>query len=282
MSDRQKHHFDQHMAAIKAINVEAFKYLESISACNWSRNAFTTRYKSVKMIEKGMKNMSNMRVNQADLFEFEVDDDGDTFVVNLQQKSRLQYEEFVHQAYHVSTYAATYAPIFKAMPGYKQWETQPYLKPLPPPYRKMLGRLRHYKSKCQNVTQPPQEKSKGGRPRATPPASEAPPVTTLTTPTPATTSTLVPTSTSASGPSTSTTTTTTARAHKGKRKAATTSTAAAPSSSGVSTRAAKARQAATTTSTARKTKKTSSLAAITAKNDVVNSSQASTTAVTSA
>uniref|UniRef100_A0A803N9D6 Uncharacterized protein n=1 Tax=Chenopodium quinoa TaxID=63459 RepID=A0A803N9D6_CHEQI len=104
-------------------------------------------------------------------------------------KRRLQYEEFVHKAYHVSTYASTHAPIFKAMLGYKQWEAKPYPKTLPPPYRKMPGRpskkkrvkepgevqerqlvqrtkkqnrcsncggVWHNKSKCQNVTLPPQ------------------------------------------------------------------------------------------------------------------------------
>lgn len=116
-----------------------------------------------KMIENGLLKVSSMGVNQADLYEFEVDDENDTYAVNLQSKvcgcfrwsllgipcwhalacivkRRLPHEEFVHPAYHVSTYAATYAPIFRAMPGYKQWDVQPLPQPLPPPYRIMPRR----------------------------------------------------------------------------------------------------------------------------------------------
>ncbi|XP_021839581.2 uncharacterized protein [Spinacia oleracea] len=177
-----------------------------------------------KMVHRGLEKVTNMRVNEADLFEFEVDDGDDTFVVNLETKEcgcfrwslmgipcwhalacivkrRLRYEDYVHQAYQVSTYAATYAPMFHAMPGQSQWPKTPYVEPLPPPYRKMPGRpskrkrvkeagenkdkqlvkrvkkmnkcsrcggLGHYKSKCQNVPLPPSDKpkSKGGRPKS--------------------------------------------------------------------------------------------------------------------
>ncbi|KAL2943757.1 Anion exchange protein 2 [Bienertia sinuspersici] len=164
-----------------------------------------------------------MRIRQADLHEFEVDHGEDTYVVNLEtrvcgcykwsllgvpcwhalaciQLRRLNYEEFIHQAYHVETYAKTYAHAFKAMPGQSQWEITPYPRPLPPPHRKMPGRpskkkrakepgedkernevkrarkqnkcsrcggLGHYKTKCNNpiqTTTPP--KAKGGRPKS--------------------------------------------------------------------------------------------------------------------
>lgn len=265
------------MEAIKGLNIEAFKYLDAIPPCNWSRHAFGTSSKSgmllnnccesfnnvlrdarskpilslmewirryvmkrccakrnglksfdgvimpsvVKMIHNGLLQVSKMKINQAGLHEFEVDDDGDTFVVNLKNKvcgcyrwslmgipcwhalacivkRRLQYEEFVHVAYHVSTYAATYSPAFKAMPGHTQWDTTPQPHPLPPPYRKMPGRpskrkrvkepgedkekklvkrakknnrcsrcggLGHYKPKCQNVPlSDANTRNKGGRP----------------------------------------------------------------------------------------------------------------------
>lgn len=81
----------------------------------------------VKMVHKGLEEASNMRINQADLYEFEVDHKEDTFVVNLEtnvcgcyrwtlmgipcwhamaciQLRRLNYEEFIHPAYHVQTY----------------------------------------------------------------------------------------------------------------------------------------------------------------------------------
>ncbi|XP_021718906.1 uncharacterized protein LOC110686613 [Chenopodium quinoa] len=94
----------------------------------------------VKMIERGMKIVGSMRLTQADLHEFEVDHEGDKFVVNLETKTcgcyrrtlmgipcwhalaciakrRLNYEDFVHLAYHVATYATTYTPSFHAIPG---------------------------------------------------------------------------------------------------------------------------------------------------------------------
>ena len=40
----------------------------------------------VKMIERAFEKVPSMRVHQADLLEFEVDDDNDTFVVNLENK----------------------------------------------------------------------------------------------------------------------------------------------------------------------------------------------------
>ena len=117
----------------------------------------------VKMIERGQKEIYNMRLIQADLHVFEVQHDGDCFVVNLENKlcgcyrwtlmgipcwhalaclaqRRLDYEDYVHQAYHVATYARTYAPKFNAMPGQNQWEVTPYPQPLPPSYKIMTGR----------------------------------------------------------------------------------------------------------------------------------------------
>ncbi|KAL2925431.1 ATP-dependent DNA helicase Q4 [Bienertia sinuspersici] len=117
----------------------------------------------VKVIHRGLEEVYSMRVNQADLLEFEVDHDDDTYVVNLEtreysyyrwslmgipcwhalaciQKLDLNYEDYIHPTYHIQTYAATYAPPFKAMPGQKQWEVTPYPKPKPPTHRVMLGR----------------------------------------------------------------------------------------------------------------------------------------------
>ena len=117
----------------------------------------------VKMIHRGLEKVCSMRVNQADLLEFEVDQDYDTYVVNLEtwecscyrwtlmeipcwhalaciQHLGLEWEQFIHQAYHISSYAATYAPAFKGMPGIQFWEETNNPKPLPPPYRVMPGR----------------------------------------------------------------------------------------------------------------------------------------------
>ncbi|XP_021744639.1 uncharacterized protein LOC110710621 [Chenopodium quinoa] len=171
----------------------------------------------VKMVHRGLQESGSMRINQADLNEFEVDHGDDTFVVNLEtqtcgcyrwtlmgipcwhalaciQLKRLNYEHFIHPAYHVITYAKAYAPSFKAMPGQSQWEVTPYPKPLPPSHRKMPGRpskkkrvreqgedqerrnvkrakkknrcsrcggLGHYKTKCNNPVQQVVPKPKG-------------------------------------------------------------------------------------------------------------------------
>uniref|UniRef100_A0A803LPW9 SWIM-type domain-containing protein n=1 Tax=Chenopodium quinoa TaxID=63459 RepID=A0A803LPW9_CHEQI len=108
----------------------------------------------LKMVHRGLQQVSNMRVSQADLMEFEVDDLEYTYVVNLETKScscnrwtlmgipywhalayiqlrRLDIENFIHRAYHVETYTKAYAPTFKAMPGHQQWEVTPYPRPLP-------------------------------------------------------------------------------------------------------------------------------------------------------
>ncbi|XP_056692159.1 uncharacterized protein [Spinacia oleracea] len=63
------------------------------------------------------------------------------------QTRRLNYEDFVHPAYHVQTYAKSYAPPFRGMPGQTQWEVTPYPGPLPPPYRKIPGRPSTHKRK---------------------------------------------------------------------------------------------------------------------------------------
>ncbi|XP_021771784.1 uncharacterized protein LOC110735917 [Chenopodium quinoa] len=104
----------------------------------------------LKMVHRGLQRVSNMRVSQADLMEFEVDDSEDTYVVNLETKAcscnrwtlmGLDIENFIHPAYHVETYTKTYAPTFKAMLGHhQQWEVTPYPRPLPPVHRNLPGR----------------------------------------------------------------------------------------------------------------------------------------------
>ncbi|XP_010682476.2 uncharacterized protein LOC104897314 [Beta vulgaris subsp. vulgaris] len=122
----------------------------------------------VKMVERGLQEATNMKISEADLHEFEVDHEDDTYVVNLEQqqctcfrwqlmgipcwhalacmqKRRLNYEEFIHPAYHVQTYSKAYAPSFRAMPGQQQWDVTPHPKPLPPPHRKLPGRPSKHK-----------------------------------------------------------------------------------------------------------------------------------------
>ncbi|XP_010681440.2 uncharacterized protein LOC104896391 [Beta vulgaris subsp. vulgaris] len=142
-----RHHFNMHMEKIKAINVEAFNYLEKIPTCHWSRHAFSTSSKydmllnnccesfnnvlrevrskpilqlmewirryvmsrscakreglkkfiglimpsAVKMVNKGLEQVTDVRLSQADLHEFEVDHEDDTYVVNL-DKSEMQLQ----------------------------------------------------------------------------------------------------------------------------------------------------------------------------------------------
>ncbi|XP_021856243.2 uncharacterized protein [Spinacia oleracea] len=279
-----KWHFDSQMESIKLLSVEAYKYLNGIPPCHWSRHAFSTKSKSgmllnnccesfnnvirdarskpilsmmewlrryvmkrccakrnglkkfegvvmpsvVKMIDRASDEVSKCDVTQADVHEFEVDhiSTGESYVVNLVEKrcgcyrwelmgipcyhalacivkQRLNVEDFVHQAYHVSTYARTYAPAFHPMPGKHQWPTVNLAQPLPPPFRKMPGRPKgnkrikekgegeerelvirtkkankcgncggtgHFKKTCKNppMTPPNAPKSKGGRPRKRP------------------------------------------------------------------------------------------------------------------
>uniref|UniRef100_A0A803M658 SWIM-type domain-containing protein n=1 Tax=Chenopodium quinoa TaxID=63459 RepID=A0A803M658_CHEQI len=116
-----------------------------------------------KIVHRGLQQVFNMRVNQANLMEFEVDDSKDTYVVNLENKACscnrwtlmgipcchalaciqmriLDIEPFIHPTYHVATYTKAYAPSFKAMPDHQQWEVTPYPKPLPHAHRKLPGR----------------------------------------------------------------------------------------------------------------------------------------------
>ena len=53
---------------------------------------------------------------------------------------KLDYIDFVYEAYHVKTYAKTYGPRFHGTPGHKMWPTSTNPKPLPPPFRKISGR----------------------------------------------------------------------------------------------------------------------------------------------
>ncbi|KAL2897843.1 Retrotransposon-derived protein PEG10 [Bienertia sinuspersici] len=168
-----------------------------------------------------------MRVNQVDLHEFEVDHEEDSFVVNLEQKKcgcyrwnllgipcwhalaciqlrRLNFEDFIHHAYHVETYAKAYAPAFRAMPGQNQWEVTPHPRSLPPhskmpgtPSKKKrvkevgedkdreqvkrakrqnkcsrCGGLGHYKTNCINQSEPTNApKPQSGRPKSFPAAA---------------------------------------------------------------------------------------------------------------
>ena len=49
----------------------------------------------------------------------------------------------------MSTYAKTYAPTFHGMPSHRHWPTSQFHKPLPPPFRNMLGRPTKNKQKLE-------------------------------------------------------------------------------------------------------------------------------------
>ena len=123
-----------------------------------------------KMIEKNSKEIYGLRVIPVDVFEFEVDDDDKSYVVNLTNRTclcgswnligipckhamacilirKLDASEFVHEAYLVETYAKTYGPKFYGMPGREMWPTTTLAQPLPPPFRKMPGRPKLRKRK---------------------------------------------------------------------------------------------------------------------------------------
>ena len=105
-----------------------------------------------------------------DVCEFEVDDNDESYVVNLANRTchcgswdligipckhvvacivlrKLDANDFVHEAYLVETYRKTYGPKFYGMPGHKMWPTTTLAKPLPSPYRKMPGRPNKRKRK---------------------------------------------------------------------------------------------------------------------------------------
>ena len=92
-----------------------------------------------KMIEKNSKEIYGLRVIPVDVSEFEVDDDEESYVVNLTNKTclcgswnligipckiamayivlrKFDASEFFHEAYLVETYAKTYAPKFYGIP----------------------------------------------------------------------------------------------------------------------------------------------------------------------
>ena len=115
----------------------------------------------VKIIENNEKSCHGVRVIPVDVFEFEVDDGEESYVVNLTNKTchcgrwtligipckhaiacivhrKLDYTEFVYEAYHVKTYAKTYGP--RLMSGHKMCPTSTNPKSLPPPFRKMSGK----------------------------------------------------------------------------------------------------------------------------------------------
>ena len=133
----------------------------------------------VKVIENNEKSYHSVRVIPVDVFEFEVDDGEESYVVNLTNKTchcgrwtliaipckhviacivhrKLDYTEFVHEAYH----AKTYGPRFHEISGHKMWPTSTNPKPLPPPFRKMSGRLNKRKRKLEV------DEAKGGKKKA--------------------------------------------------------------------------------------------------------------------
>ena len=117
----------------------------------------------VKMIQNLSRNVMGLRVIPVDVYEFEVDEDDETYVVNLQtmkctcykwnllgipcthamaciSRRKLDFVPYVKEAYYVSTYVRTCSPIFHGMPGHKQWTSSKLARPLPPPFRNMPGR----------------------------------------------------------------------------------------------------------------------------------------------
>uniref|UniRef100_A0A803L207 CCHC-type domain-containing protein n=1 Tax=Chenopodium quinoa TaxID=63459 RepID=A0A803L207_CHEQI len=142
----------------------------------------------LKMVHRGLQQVSNMRVSQADLMDFEVDDSGDTYVVNLENKAcsynrwtlmgipcwhalayiqlrRLVIENFIHQAYHVETYTKAYAPTFKEMPEAREDKERKNVKRAKVQNKcSNCGGLGHYKNNCPT---PPIDKLEGqpGRPK---------------------------------------------------------------------------------------------------------------------
>ncbi|XP_057515640.1 uncharacterized protein LOC130797170 [Amaranthus tricolor] len=123
-----------------------------------------------KIIEKNAKEIYGLRVIPVDVYEFEVDDIEDCYVVNLANRTchcgswqligipckhavacivlrKLDAKDFVHEAYLIETYRKTYSPKFYGMPGHKMWPTTTLAKLLPPPYRKMPGRPNKRKRK---------------------------------------------------------------------------------------------------------------------------------------
>ncbi|XP_057526227.1 uncharacterized protein LOC130805469 [Amaranthus tricolor] len=203
--------FYREMNEIKNISVEAYEYLAAIPAKHWSRHAFSSRSKSGMLLNNCCESFNNVLVEargkpiislmewirryvmqrsaakreglsnfKVDVSEFEVDDDEESYVVNLTNKTclcgswnligipckhvmacivlrKLDASEFVHEAYLVETYAKTYAPKFYGMPGHKMWPTTTLAKPLPPPFRKMPGRPKMRKRKKEA------EEGKGGK-----------------------------------------------------------------------------------------------------------------------
>uniref|UniRef100_A0A803M6F5 SWIM-type domain-containing protein n=1 Tax=Chenopodium quinoa TaxID=63459 RepID=A0A803M6F5_CHEQI len=180
----------------------------------------------MKMLDRASEEVSNCNVTQVNVLEFEVDHltTSETYVVNLVERmcgfyrwellgipcyhayaciyrKRLNVEDYVHEAYHVSTYARTYAPAFHPMPGKHQWPRVDLPQPMPPPFRKIPGRPKlknrvkeqgeaqekvlvkrdkrrnrfdnygeegHYANKCKNHPKLPTILPKGGRLRKNP------------------------------------------------------------------------------------------------------------------
>ncbi|XP_057532810.1 uncharacterized protein LOC130810690 [Amaranthus tricolor] len=171
--------FDQEMNAIKKISVDAFDYLNAIPPKHWSRHAFPNRSKSgmllnnccesfnnvlrersavkregsskfqgvvmpsvVKLIENNEKSCHGVRLSLLMFSSLRW-----TLIGILCKHAiacivyrKLDYIDFVYEAYHVKTYAKTYGPRFHGTPGHKMWPTSTNPKPLPPPFRKISGR----------------------------------------------------------------------------------------------------------------------------------------------
>ena len=124
----------------------------------------------VKLIEQNKKSVLGVKGIPVDVYEFEVDDGEESYVVNLTNKScdcgrwsligipcnhsmacivsrKFDLMQYVHEAYHVKAYAMAYGPRFHGMSGHKMWHASTLPKPLPPAFRKMHGRPNKRKRK---------------------------------------------------------------------------------------------------------------------------------------
>ena len=118
---------------------------------------------AMKVLKSAQDMAKNCFETISDIDLFEVDHDGDRWVVDLKRHScgcfrwdltgipcchafkcimafRGNPEMYVHKAYSKEMYALAYAPIFQPMPGMKQWDSTDHPKPNPPGLRKLPGR----------------------------------------------------------------------------------------------------------------------------------------------
>ncbi|XP_057543416.1 uncharacterized protein LOC130821645 [Amaranthus tricolor] len=141
-----------------------------ISLMEWIRRYVMQRSAYKREGLSNFEEIYGLRVIPVDVYEFEVDDIEDFYLVNLANRTchcgswdligipckhavacivlrKLDAKDFVHEVYLVETYRKTYSPKFYGMPGHKMWPTTTLAKPLPPPYRKMPGRPNKRKRK---------------------------------------------------------------------------------------------------------------------------------------